>query len=183
MAKSRFLLITILLLTSAKAYVQTIAERELLDLVNYCRTSPEEFAIRIAIPYIESHNLKQLSESKSLIRALKKQKPLNPLTHTDDLYTMATEYATEMGKKGFSGHRNYSSRFKQNSVKYTYTGENCSYGYDTPVDILMQLLIDQGVPDYGHRKNLLSHQFNYIGIAIQPHKKTTWTCVMNFGGN
>lgn len=167
---------------STTLFAQTEAERDLFYLVNYCRTQPKEFLEKIALPYIEANDLKNVNEAKSLIRTLGKQKPLNPLEFSVDLYKMASEYAQEMGNKGFTGHRNVTTRFKKNEVKYAYTGENCSYGYNSPLDIIMQLLIDKGVPDLGHRKNILSKDFKKIGISIQPHKKNEWTCVMDFGG-
>lgn len=170
------------LLINTVLYAQTQDEREVYYLVNYCRTNPKDFLEKVVLPYIEVKELKNVSEAKSLIRALNKQKPLNALEFSEDLYKIASEYAKEMGNKGFTGHRSYTSRFKKNEVKYAYTGENCSYGYNNPLDIVMQLLIDQGVSDLGHRKNILSSNFTKIGISIHPHKKNQWTCVMDFGG-
>jgi len=170
------------LLFSTTLFAQTKTELEVHYLLNYCRTQPKEFLEKVALPYIEANELKNVSEVKSLIRTLSKQKPLHSLDFSPDLYQMASEYAQEMGNKGFTGHRNVTTRFKKNEVKYTYTGENCSYGYNTPIDIVMQLLIDKGIPDLGHRKNILSKDFTKIGISIQPHKKNEWTCVMDFGG-
>ena len=164
------------------SFTQQEQEQELLKLINYCRTSPDEFSQKIALPYLDEKGMTNLKESKSLIRTLLKMPPLSPLRMTDDLNKMAKEYAIEMGKKGFTGHRSFTSRFKNNKIKYDFTGENCSYGYNSALDIIMQLLIDKGIPDYGHRKNLLSNDFQYTGISIQPHKKSEWTCVIEFGG-
>lgn len=164
------------------SYTQQEQEQELLELINYCRTNPDDFSQKVALPYIKEKGLTHLKEGKSLIRTLLKIAPLLPLRMTDDLNQMAEEYALEMGRKGFTGHRSFTSRFKNNNVKYDFTGENCSYGYNSALDIIMQLLIDEGIPDYGHRKNLLSKDFQYTGISIQPHKKSEWTCVIEFGG-
>lgn len=170
-------------LLSTSSFAQSAAENELLKLVNFCRQQPTLFLDSIMLPYLNSNAaLKNLKESKSLVRTLRKQKPLSPLVFAEDLNRMAEKYAKEKGAKGYVGHRNFTKRFKSNSVKYAVYGENCSYGFDTPIDILMQLLIDENVPDLGHRKNILSKEYKYIGISIQPHRKTTWTCVMEFGG-
>jgi uncharacterized protein YkwD len=64
---------------------------------------------------------------------------------------------------------------------YYHVGENCSYGYDQAIDIVISLLIDEGVPDMGHRKNTLNDQFNSVGVAIRPHKEYRVNCVIDFG--
>jgi uncharacterized protein YkwD len=61
-------------------------------------------------------------------------------------------------------------------------GENCSYGYDNALRIVMELLIDEGVGDSGHRKNILDAAFKNVGVSIQPHRTAAWNCVMAFGG-
>ena len=32
---------------------------------------------------------------------------------------------------------------------YNHVGENCSYGYEQAIDIVLSLLIDEGVIDFG----------------------------------
>jgi len=60
-------------------------------------------------------------------------------------------------------------------------GENCSYGFETAIDIVLSLLIDEGVKNKGHRQNILSEDFNSIGVAIRPHITYRVNCVMDFG--
>jgi len=158
-------------------------DSKLLNLVNICRTQPKEFLNNYVLPYLEMHKEENTNYAKSLIRELKTMKPISALKETPDLKRMALDYATYMGTKGFVGHKQTDARFKANSVQYEFLGENCSYGFDQSLDILMQLLIDDGESDLGHRKNILNPNFQYIGIAIAPHKKLTWNCVMEFGGS
>lgn len=165
-------------------FCSTFAQEDatLLNLMNICRTQPKEFLNDYVLPYLESHKEENTNYAKSLIRELKSMKPISPLKETSDLRKMASDYATNMGIKGFIGHKQTDARFKANSIQYEFIGENCSYGFNQSMDILMQLLIDEDESDLGHRKNILNHNFQYIGIAIAPHKKLTWNCVMEFGG-
>ena len=155
---------------------------KLLNLVNACRTQPKEFLNDYVLPYLEMHKEENTSYAKSLIRELKSMKPISPLKETSDLKKMASDYALYMGNKGLFGHKQTDLRFKANSIHYEFIGENCSYGFNESMEILMQLLIDEDESDLGHRKNILNPNFQYIGIAIAPHKKLTWNCVMEFGG-
>ena len=56
-------------------------------------------------------------------------------------------------------------------------GENCSYGKETAVGIVMQLFIDDGVPSRGHRTNLMNADFREVGIFAGPHKEFRIMCV------
>jgi uncharacterized protein YkwD len=46
----------------------------------------------------------------------------------------------------------------------------------------MSWMIDEGVSDLGHRKNILDKEYTAAGVSIQPHKRYKVNAVMNFGG-
>ena len=109
--------------------------------------------------------------------------PLNALTPSENLHRMAKDHAVKSGKSGEVGHAHFEDRLaKFTKSNYTFSGENCAYGMNEAFIIFMQLLIDDGVEDLGHRKNLLNKDFKKIGVSQQPHKKYRWNCVMEFGG-
>jgi uncharacterized protein YkwD len=58
--------------------------------------------------------------------------------------------------------------------------ECCDYGNDNAVDILLNLLVDDGIPGVGHRLICLSNSYTKIGISIQPHKVYEVNTVMDF---
>ena len=49
------------------------------------------------------------------------------------------------------------------------------------VEIVITLLIDEGVKGEGHRINILNEEFNSVGVAIYPHKTYKTNCVIDFG--
>jgi len=59
-------------------------------------------------------------------------------------------------------------------------GENIGTGYDTGKAMVMQYLIDDGVSDRGHRKNLLNKAFKKVGLGFGPHKIYKWMNVVDF---
>ena len=47
---------------------------------------------------------------------------------------------------------------------------------------MVQLLIDDGVPGRGHRKNILNPSFKVVGIAQGFHSKFGTICVHDYAG-
>ncbi len=61
-------------------------------------------------------------------------------------------------------------------------GENISYGPDDGREVVLQLIIDDGVPDRGHRANIFSPGFRLAGVVCGPHPKFRTICVIDFAG-
>jgi uncharacterized protein YkwD len=186
------ILTLLLLLTSYNGLCQKLLadnqhpkEIELLQLINEVRVNPKKFLKNKALPYLIETEEDTVGNKyvSSLLAALRKQQPLVSLKPDIYLHDQAHEFAIDMGKTGKAGH--YSLKlgsFEKRLKKYSdkATGENCDYGSDDPLEILMNLLIDDGIVGVGHRKNLLAPRFKWIGIAIEPHKVYDWNCVMDF---
>lgn len=122
----------------------------------------------------------------SLRQDLLKVKNLPELLPSEKLYKSAEYHALDMGKAGMTGHdssdgTSFNTRLTRMYGGWTF-GENCSYGYLEPLDIVIGLLVDDGIPSLGHRKNLLNPKFNRVGIAIRDHKTYGNNCVQDFGG-
>ena len=103
----------------------------------------------------------------------------------EGLYKASKYHAKDSGKKGIVGHTSsdgtsFSDRLPKYVKGWNRIAENCSYGYNSAVDIVSQLLLDENVPSLGHRKSILNVELQYIGVSIQPHKKYRFNCVMDF---
>jgi uncharacterized protein YkwD len=153
---------------------------------NLVRINPKLFQKTYLSKFIQDDSINELQKSlyvKSLLVELAKTKKGNPLYPEKDLTEIAIVHADFMGKKGKTGHDNYDKRFKVVASKYTSTGENCDYGNDEALEIVMSLLIDQNVSNLGHRKNILSRNFNSYGGSLKEHVKYKYNYVMCFGYN
>lgn len=92
--------------------------------------------------------------------------------------------------KAFNGRRlahdapnlSFEQRFRQAGVgcaaENLYAGEN-----RTALQVVMDLLIDQGVQSLGHRKNLLNPDYHTIGIVIKSYSDDGRVVVIDFGCN
>ena len=54
------------------------------------------------------------------------------------------------------------------------------YGENPARDVVIQLLVDDGVPDRGHRNNILDGNWGVEGVACGPHRDYRQICVMNY---
>ena len=161
---------------------QTSAEKKVLNYINQVRTNPQLFLKEVALPYIENNDLSRNRYAKSLIRELEKSDSVQPLSFENSLQEMSIDFAKEAGKKGWVGHRRVSQRFEKYADHVEITAENLQYGFDDPLDVVMDLLIDFDIPSLGHRKNILDTNFSIIGISIEKHKSYEFITVMTFGG-
>ncbi|HEY6161590.1 MAG TPA: CAP domain-containing protein [Bacteroidia bacterium] len=158
-------------------------EKKVIFFTNLARINPGLFSETVLDHFMDSTGYKNSVYVVSLKKALASAKPGQPLVVQKDLYEIAKSHAENMGKTGKKGHEDFEKRYKPVLKQYNkLVGENCSYGFDKGLRIVLQLLIDEGVGDSGHRKNILDPNFKNLGASIKPHRQYTWNCVMAFGG-
>lgn len=158
----------------------TPEEKKVILLMNLARINGSKFAKSIAMPYIENNGVTPYT--KSLIKQLNNLAELPALQPQKDLYEIARKHATNMGKNGKVGHDNFVNRINPVKQKYYGVFENCDYGFEDALSIVMRLLIDEGLDELGHREAILNSELFYVGVSIQPHTKWKYNCVQEFGG-
>ena len=156
-------------------------EKKIILLQNLARLDGPRFAETFLKEYIILKDLKSNKYIRSLYQDLQRVKDLPMLIPEKDLYNAARGHATKSGVKGIEGHKGFKARYSPLMENYMEVGENIYYGDYTPEEIVLQLLIDKGIEDLGHRRNILNPRFNAIGLSIKPHKEYKYNCVMSFG--
>ncbi|TFH26919.1 MAG: CAP domain-containing protein [Bacteroidia bacterium] len=157
-------------------------EKKVILFMNMARHDGPLFARTFLAAYVQEKQVENSSYLRSLRKDLNKVERWVPLQPEQDLTAEAQGHAIKSGKTGLVGHQDFKKRFDSlMGNPYTHVGENCSYGYETAIDIVISLLIDEGVQDQGHRHNILMVDFNSVGVAIRPHKTYRNNCVMDFG--
>lgn len=178
------LLFLILVLSAHFSPAQT-PEQEVLVLLNEVRTDPQKFLKTRVESYLAEKNLTRNSFARSLVKELKATKAMGGLQMARALTEVARLHAQDMGRKGLTGHDSsdgtpFAIRVRNYSKAKGMIAENCSYGYNQALDIVMSLLIDDGIPSLGHRKNILEPKYKWVGIALEPHQGYGDNCVMDF---
>jgi uncharacterized protein YkwD len=77
-----------------------------------------------------------------------------------------------------------SDRITKFSPAMSFGSENIAgkYPKGTPRDIVIQLLVDSGIPGYGHRYNLLNPQWTYGAcITSDGAQRGMYWWIQNFG--
>ena len=144
------------------------SEKETFQYLNLARMYPAKYA------KIELVNEDKTSGNyKSLIKTLNAMVPVSALTFDKKAFESATCFAKEQSISGEIGHD------RKNCKSYFY-GECCSYGMSTGKNIIVQLLIDEGVESLGHREICLSSAYSAVGIAFKAHKTYGFCCVLDF---
>ena len=157
-------------------------EKKVILFMNMARHDGTLFAETFLETYVTENATENSRDLKSLYRDLEQVSGHPPLIPEEDLTVIAREHATASGRSGHVGHGNFNRLFKPlMGNPYLQVGENCSYGYERAIDIVITLLIDEGVKDRGHRRNILNERFNSVGVSIRPHRRYRVNCVTDFG--
>jgi uncharacterized protein YkwD len=121
------------------------------------------------------------------IRFLSRRKPLPPLTWSAGLAAAAAELIAAQSGSGVTGHGGLQTSGMQRRIERhgkwkRRIGENIAYSLDDPRSMVIQMLIDDGIPGRGHRKNLLDPVFTSAGVSCGPHLRFGRMCVIDFSG-
>jgi uncharacterized protein YkwD len=122
---------------------------------------------------------------QSCINDLSKRQNMSPLLPTEGLFLAAKDHVNDTGPKGITGHTGSDrSSMGQRINRYGKwdggAGENISYGHNIGRDIVVQLIVDDGVSNRGHRNNILNKNFKYAGGASGNHSEFTYMCVIDY---
>lgn len=118
------------------------------------------------------------------IAFLERQTPLPALRASPLIERAAADHAEDQARTGAVGHEGGdgsrpSGRMRR-YARWTATGEVIAYGSDRAEDVVLQLIIDDGVPDRGHRRILFNPGYTLTGAACAPHPVWRTVCVLDF---
>lgn len=134
-------------------------------------------------------NVEEVKALTTLIDDLKKLKPLSVLKPDSGIYNAAKKHANDqtdhewkLMHTGSDGSDPW-DRIITFSPTMSFGNENIagnSKKIITARDIVIQLLIDDGIPGYGHRYNLLNPAWTHVGCKGELFEDMHWW-IQNFG--
>jgi uncharacterized protein YkwD len=120
------------------------------------------------------------------IRFLQTTQPLPPLTLSRGMSRAAADHCADQAGGGFGHEGRDRSHAAQRIARYGNFsgswGENVSYGKSSARDVVLALIIDDGLPARKHRKNIFNPNFNFAGAAFGSHAQFGSMCSMDFAG-
>jgi hypothetical protein len=121
------------------------------------------------------------------IQVLKNTAPLPILAPSEGLSKAAAELVQDQEKYGGTGHisrkgLNPQKRIEEYGDWDICSSEDITYGSIEARQIVIALLIDDGVPNRGHRKNILQPCSHFVGVAKGGHPTYETMCVIDFAG-
>jgi uncharacterized protein YkwD len=174
--------------------------RDVLREINRVRADPHAYAVYLETlrPLYRPDGYFQASPGAMLIRTregvaalneaihfLQRAQPLPPWSYCEGLALSARDHAIEQGQTGQTGHagRGGSSPFTRMGRYGAWAneaGENIAYGAPTALQVVRNLIVDDGVPNRGHRTNLLKPTFGVAGVGVGQHPRYGAVCVIDF---
>ncbi|MGN6493844.1 MAG: CAP domain-containing protein [Agriterribacter sp.] len=150
-------------------------EKEIVYWVNYVRKQPRLFCNEVLLPFLKQFPEVKSSYSKSLVSELQALKPSNIMLPSEKLNTVASRHAKDLGSTGssISHSSSHGMSFQERMNKAGITNcvaENVYEGKQQALQAVIFLLIDNGVRNLGHRKNILAKDNKAIGVAFYPIK-------------
>ncbi|MDR1047588.1 MAG: hypothetical protein LBL64_07420 [Treponema sp.] len=184
--------------TAGNADYLSPLEKDIILEMNKVRSDPAKYAelyIQSRLQYYNG-NLYQMpgqiaiqtNEGKKAVEgcvnALSKMRSVELLLPEKGLFMAARDHAVDQGKTGKTGHdgsdKSTPSSRTARYGKGSYIGENIAYGSNTGREVVVDLLIDDGVPSRGHRQNIMKRDYNQTGTATGPHPQYGSLCVINY---
>lgn len=172
-----------------KKYLSAL-ELQLLEEINTLRTNPGAYRYRLeqleasvrqgdftqgtTYRYMMGtrEGVEPIQEAIVHLQSLEKQ-PLAPLVSVYALAVAAEDYTGEGEGVSRFGAANAQGQAVWQVVEWKGNAQSASmnsFGTDNAVEIVLQLLIDEGVPGRGHRKLLLDSTFTMAGLAAETGK-------------
>jgi uncharacterized protein YkwD len=115
------------------------------------------------------------------IAFLRAARPLQPLILSPGMCRGTADHCAEQ-VGGEIGHGNPAATMNRYGNWSAAWGENISYGKKSARDIVLALIIDDGLPARKHRANIFASKFNYAGAAYGPHARYGSVCTIDFAG-
>ena len=163
-------------------------EQDVFNCHNDIRTNPFSYISKLKdlIPYFKDkiyhHPLEDAITTyegteaiEEATQYLKSLKPMRSLKYSEEISKACRDHITDIGSKGLTGHigsdgSNITDRLEKYCEWDGIVAENLDFGFKEASNIVMNMIIDDGVKERCQRGIIFSNEFNYIGIGVGPHK-------------
>ena len=146
-------------------------EQEFFYWVNHLRSNPPDFADKILVKYLEQFPEMTSSSSNDLLKELYSLEGLPLFIPESGLSSVAGKHALDLAQNNRSlSHvgskgRDFATRIRELGG-FKCASENLYEGRPHALEALIILLIDHGIPGFGHRRAILNPSHSKMGCSI-----------------
>lgn len=175
-------------------------EKDIAREVNLARSDPSQYASFIEQwkTYYEGRRIERpgkltiLTEEgaaavEEAVVFLRSVRPRPGLRLSSGMSRGAKDHARQLGAAGGLGHKGLHGSWPTNRVnRYgrwrDAMGESIFYGRGTAREIVMLLIIDDGIPGRDRRRTIFEPAYGVAGVGCAPHITYDTICVLTFAG-
>ncbi|MBK8789204.1 MAG: CAP domain-containing protein [Holophagaceae bacterium] len=199
MRPAALFLVALLLPAQAPALEKATAfERAVVQEMSDARVSPRAYAKHLRelrdafegtlwrrpgrVPLRTEEGVAALDEAIAFLEAAR---PVGPLRFNEGLALAARRHAQDLGPRGALDHvgadgSRLSDRLNRLGTWHGLIAENISTGEPEARQVVIQLLVDDGVPGRGHRRNLFNPDLHQAGAGSAPHRDYRVVTVIDY---
>jgi hypothetical protein len=177
-------------------------EKDVVLEMNKVRTDPKKYVELYIKPRLKYYNGREYALPGEIIlitqegaaavhdciAELNQASAVGILTPEKGLSLAAKDHVTDQGRTGQIGHDGSDQSEPETRMERHGTfgggswsfGENITYGEKNGRDIVCGLLVDDGVPDRGHRANILDGDYKQTGVAFGTHPQYEVSCTITY---
>ena len=170
--------------------------------LNKLRQDPKSYIplIKEQMKLIKKNNILQKKDStlriqliegkeayEEAIYFLEQQEPVSPLKKEIKLSYAAQDLVKDIGERGVITHKDKEGLFTSERIEKYCEWDYCAnevieVSSKNAQDILISLIVDDGMRHRQDRKALFQHIYNYVGISCGPHIEYEIVTVIVFAG-
>ena len=143
--------------TSPAELNMSTRETQMVDEINLVRSDPSGYT-KFVKEFLNTSKAgkRTIAAANELIDELKHLQPLNKLRINMDMYRDARDYGKTM--------------MENNSIEHSDLpyNENLSFGIEDIREVVIDLLIDEDIPNRGHRRNILKKDISMVAVHELP---------------
>lgn len=176
----------------------TAFERAVVQEMSHARERPKAYAQHLRelrdyfegtiwerpgrVPLRTHDGVAALDEAISFLETVQ---PVGPLRFNDGLARAARLHAWDIGPRGRYDHTgtdgsSLSTRLNRLGTWQGTIAENISTLEEDARNVVIQLLVDDGVPGRGHRRNLFNPDLHLAGAGSAPHRNYRVVTVIDY---
>jgi len=176
-------------------------EKEIFKCHNDIRVNPPSYISKLKglLPYftdkVYHHPLEDAITTyegseviEESIQYLKSIKPVQELIYSEEISKACRDHIYDIGPKGLTNHigsdgSNITDRIEKYCEWDGIVAENLDFGFKEGSNVVMNMIMDDGVKERCQRKNIFNQEFNYIGVGVGPHKMFGIGVVVGYAKN